>query len=121
MNYQLTAFIMGSALAGLILWLVRRDHLHVRHALFWVVAAVAAALLGAFPKLSDALSAPLGISYGPLLPILLALGALLLKALSADIALTRLERDLRRLNQQLAIVEDAQIRLQEQAESSANK
>jgi hypothetical protein len=45
----------------------------------------------------------------------------LLKALSADIALTRLERDLRRLNQQLAIVEEAQIRLQEQAESSASK
>ena len=47
-------------------------------------------------------------AYPPALLLLLACAVLLLKALHADMLCTRLERDVRRLNQRLALLELAQ-------------
>ena len=53
MNLHLTTGLLGLALAALILLLLRRDHLYVMHALFWVLVAAAAAVLGLWPGLID--------------------------------------------------------------------
>jgi hypothetical protein len=47
----------------------------------------------------------LGISYPPAMLLLLASIVLLIKALHADMVNTRIERDVRRLNQRLAMLE----------------
>ena len=101
----LTTFLLGVALAVVILYLVRRDHLYLMHGLLWSMAAGAALLLGAWPGLIDWLAKWLGVAYPPALLLLLACMALLLKALHADMVCTRLERDVRRLNQRLALLE----------------
>ena len=55
--------------------------------------------------LIDTLGGALGIAYGPTLLFLVAILVLVVKALFADIATTRLKRDIRRLNQRIAMLE----------------
>ncbi len=104
-SMQLTTALMGIGLAALILYLVRRDHLYLMHGLFWVMVAAAAAVLGAWPGLIDRLAVWTGFRYPPALLLLLACIVLVIKALHADMVNTRIERDVRRLNQRLAMLE----------------
>ena len=104
-SLQLTTALMGMGLAALILLLVRRDHLYLMHGLFWVLVAALAAVLGAWPGLIDRLASVAGISYPPALLLLLASVVLFIKALHSDMVNTRIERDVRRLNQRLALLE----------------
>jgi hypothetical protein len=102
---QLTTTLLGLALAAVILLLVRRDRLYLMHGLFWAIVAGAVAVLGAWPGLIDHLAHIAGISYPPALLLLLASALLLVKALHSDMVNTRIERDVRRLNQRLALLE----------------
>lgn len=107
-SMQMSTSLLGLGMAALIIYLVRRDQLYLMHGLLWSAVAAVAALLGAWPGLIDALASRLGFAYPPALLLLLACAVLLLKALHADILCTRLERDVRRLNQRLALLELAQ-------------
>ena len=102
---QVTTAFLGISLAVLILYLIRRDHLYLMHGLFWVLVAAATAVLGAWPGLIDWLAAWTGFRYPPALLLLLACMVLLVKALHADMVNTRIERDVRRLNQRLALLQ----------------
>ena len=102
---QVTTAFLGISLAVLILYLIRRDHLYLMHGLFWALVAAATAVLGAWPGLIDWLAAWTGFRYPPALLLLLACMVLLVKALHADMVNTRIERDVRRLNQRLALFE----------------
>ena len=102
---QLTTALLGVGLAAVILLLVRRDHLYLLHGLFWISVAAVAALLGAWPGLIDRLAGVAGITYPPALLLLLATLVLFVKALHGDLVNTRIERDVRRLNQRLAMLE----------------
>ena len=104
-SLQGTTALMGIGLAFVILHLIRKDHLYVMHGLFWVLVAAAAAVLGAWPGLIDKLAVLVGISYPPALLLLLASIVLLVKSLHSDMVNTRIERDVRRLNQRLALLE----------------
>lgn len=104
-SLYITTILLGLGLAVAIMWLLRRDHLHVMHGLFWLVVAALAALLGVWPGLIDKLAALAGIAYPPALLFLVAVMLLLIKALHADILNTRMEREVRRLNQRLALLE----------------
>ena len=104
-SLQITTSLMGIGLAVLILYLIRRDHLYLMHGLFWVVVAATAAGLGAWPGLIDRLAGWTGFSYPPALLLLLACMVLVVKALHADMVNTRIERDVRRLNQRMALLE----------------
>jgi hypothetical protein len=102
---QITTTLLGIGLAGLILYLIRRDHLYVMHGLFWVLVAGVAAVIGLWPGLIDKLARALGISYAPALLLLLASIVLFIKSLHSDMVNTRIERDVRRLNQRLALLQ----------------
>lgn len=118
-SLQTTTTLLGIGLAALILYLIRRDHLYLMHGLFWVLVAAVAAVLGAWPGLIDRLARWTGFGYPPALLLLLACMVLLIKALHADMVNTRIERDVRRLNQRLALLEaDAESVHRSSAESS---
>jgi hypothetical protein len=104
-SLQLTTTLLGAGLALVILVLVRRDHLHLSHGVFWIVVAVLAALLGMWPALLDRVAAIAGIAYPPTFLLLGAIMVLLVKSLLSDILSTRTERQIRRLNQRLAMFE----------------
>ena len=102
--YYTIAFI-GASIAVLILFLLRRDKLHSRHALWRSIVAFFVLLLGFFPKVLDYLGKILGFSYPPMLGAILGLALLLIRVLLQDIEHTRLERQVRRLVQKIAINE----------------
>jgi hypothetical protein len=96
---------MALAIAGGILYLVRRDHMRGPYAVWWIFAATAVAALGLFPREFDGFARLLGVAYPPTLFIVAALGLLLVKILTLDLGRSKQERKLRRLVQRLAILE----------------
>ena len=103
--YYYTVLVIGITLAAGILYLVRRDHIYIRQGAFWILVAVATLALAIWPNVVDAIATELGIAYSPTLLFLAAIAVLIVKALLGDIALTKLRRDLRRLNQRIALIE----------------
>jgi len=101
----LVSAIIGIALASVILYLVRRDHLHGSYALWWLVVAAATLVVGVFPHLVDRLGELIGIAYPPILAIILGMGLILIRMLLMDVDRSRQERTLRRLTQRLAILD----------------
>lgn len=104
-TYQITSMAMGMTIAVVILYLVRRDHLHGSYAIWWIGAAVTIGLLGFFPRFFDYLALYVGVSYPPVLAIVLGFGMLLVKILTMDLERSRQERLIRRLAQRLAMLE----------------
>jgi hypothetical protein len=104
-SYYFPMLVIGVSLAIGILYLIRRDHIYIRQGLFWILVAVVSLAFAVWPNLIDALGGMLGIAYPPTLLLLAAIVVLILKALFGDIALTKLRRDLRRLNQRIALLE----------------
>ena len=104
-DYHLTVLVVGIGLAGGILYLVRRDHIYIRQGMFWITVALVTLAFAFWPRLIDLVGGALGIAYPPTLLLLAAIIVLVIKALYADIALTKVNRDLRRLNQRMALLE----------------
>jgi Uncharacterized conserved protein (DUF2304) len=103
--YRLTSLAIGLAIAFTILWLVRRDLIHTRYSIWWLVVAGASALLGGFPFLVDGVASRLGVTYPPILLVIVGMGLLLIKMLTMDVERSDQERRLRILIQRLAILE----------------
>lgn len=99
--------VLGIGLCATILLLVRRDHLYIRHAVFWMTVALASVILGLWPSLIDTIGELTGVAYPPALLFLLSIMMLIVRAVVADTAFTRLSRDVRRLNQRIALMESA--------------
>lgn len=116
---QLTTTLLGIGLALIIIWWTRRDALYLGHGVFWMMVAMAAIVLGAGPKLFDAIGYRFGVSYPPALLLLLAVLVLMIKALHSDLVNTRIRRNLRRLNQNLALQEQRLKQLEDRC-SAAN-
>jgi hypothetical protein len=96
---------IGLLVAAIILFLIRRDRLHVRHGLSWMVVAAGFALLGLFPRVLDNIAHWLGVAYPPVLALTIAVALLVLKVLAMDIERARLETRSQRLVQRLGMLE----------------
>jgi len=97
--------IIGIATAITIVFLIRRDHLHVRYGLWWTGAAIAFALLGLFPAFFDNIAKYVGVSYPPILALTLAVAILVIKILVMDIERSRNAIRLQRLVQRIGLLE----------------
>lgn len=106
LSYHITSALLGLSIAGIILFLIRRDHLHSRHALWWLWIAFMILILSIFPRIIDIFAGFLGINYPPTLIFILGIGMLLVKVLGIDIHQSELERRQRRLTQRLALIEE---------------
>ena len=96
---------IGLIAAVIIVVLIRRDRLHVRYGLFWLGVAAAFVVLGLYPGASDDLARLLGVAYGPVLVLTLALTVVLIKLLTMDIDRSRTETRIVRLVQRVAMLE----------------
>ena len=105
MTLSILSLVVGLSLAGTILFLVRRDHLHGPYALGWLLLAALIIVVAIVPASIDWVGRAVGIYYPPSLLCLLAIAALLIKSLVSDLERSRQERTVRRLSQKLAILE----------------
>jgi hypothetical protein len=102
---QITVTILSISLVTLVFVLLRRDHLYLRHGLFWVMFAAGCLLLGLWPGIVDQAAMWLNLSYPPAGLLIGAITVLVIKYLHADMIQSRLERQVRRLNQRIAMYE----------------
>lgn len=120
-SHQLTSAVLGFILASTILWLIRRDLLHSRHALWWLLSALMIIVLGVFPKITDFIAIKLGVNYPPTLVFILGIGMLLVKVIIIDIHQSELEKKIRRLTQKIAILEGEHYSEQINSENSTDQ
>jgi hypothetical protein len=106
--YRITSLAIGLAIAFTILRLVRKDLIHTRYSIWWLIVALASALLGGFPALVDEIASKLGVTYPPILLVIVGMGLLLIKMLTMDVERSDQERRLRILTQRLAILDSEQ-------------
>lgn len=104
-NPQIISLIIGVFIAGIIFWLVRKDHLVSKDAIRWLFVAAGVLLFGAFPTVNDWIGARLGVGYPPIIPVLLGFAVVLIKLVIADIQRTQLRADVTRLVQRVALLE----------------
>jgi hypothetical protein len=104
-SVHLIAGFFSIAFAVFLLLLLRRDHLHVRQATFWLAITFLILVVGLVPGLIDKVGSVFGIAYPPIFFALGAVLVLLLKVFDGDLAITRMERQIRRLSQRLAILD----------------
>ncbi len=105
MSYQFISAAIGFVIGATILVLIRKNHLHSGYAVWWLGVAASIMFFGSFPKLIDRIGYLLGVSYPPVLLIVLGVCIIMVKILTMDIERTRQEKNLRRLVQRLAILE----------------
>ena len=108
LSYQWTTAIIGILIAVVILFLIRRDVLHVKRSLWWIGVAALIVIMGVFPYQTAQFGALLGVNYPPILILTVGMGFILIKILSMDLERSRQERMLRRLIQKIAILESSQ-------------
>ncbi len=106
MGYQFTSAAIGCIIGVVILYLIRKNHLHSGYAIWWFLSAASIMILGSFPGLVDAVGHYLGISYPPILLIIFGVCIIMIKILTMDIERTKQEQKLRRLVQRLALLEE---------------
>jgi hypothetical protein len=104
-SYRITSLILGLVIAVIIFWIVRKDRLHVRYSMFWLLIALTSLLLGAFPGINDWVAVKLGINYPPILLVVVVMGAILIKMMTMDIDLSSQEKKMRTIAERLAILE----------------
>lgn len=102
---QIIGAAIGLVIFATIFWLIRRDHMISRDGVRWILIAALVMVYGAFPGVNDMLGAFLGISYPPIIPVLLGLGAVLIKLLIGDIERVKSRVDIERMVQRMAILE----------------
>ena len=108
LSYQWTTAIIGLMIALIILFLIRRDILHVKRSLWWIGIAILIIVMGFFPLPFAQIGILLGVNYPPVLILTLGMGIILIKILSMDLERSHQERMLRRLTQKIAMFESDQ-------------
>jgi hypothetical protein len=101
----LVTSIIGIGVASLIIFLVRKDRLHVNHGLGWILIALGFAVVGLFPGIVDYVALKIGIAYPPVLALTLGIAILVIKILLMDIERSRMEIRHQRMIQRIAILE----------------
>jgi len=61
-SYHFTSFVLGFIIAGVIIFLIRKDLLHTRHASWWFLVAIGSIVFGAFPQLINHIAGLFGVN-----------------------------------------------------------
>lgn len=96
--------VMVALAIVVILRLVRRGHLKAKYSLLWLVVGSGMVVIAAVPGLLDWSAEQLGIYYQPTLLVLLGLALLLLIVMHFSYELTRMEKRIRTLAEEAALL-----------------
>jgi hypothetical protein len=119
-NPQIVSSVIGLIIATVIFLLVRKDHLLPGQAFRWFFIALAVAVIGLYPKMIDHIGIFLGIAYPPIIPLIIALGAALIKILLMDIQYNRMQVTQDRIVQKLAMFEAELKQFEQKSEQTKN-
>lgn len=102
------SYLMGIAVAAMVLVLIvellRRRALKERQAVWWFLAGVIALLLAIFPQLTTFLARATGVELPINLVFFVSIAVLFLVSLQSSAEITRLERRVERLAEEVGIM-----------------
>jgi len=104
-NFNLVTAVLGLLFFFALVIMIRRDQLHVRYSIWWLLVAVTVACFGVFPALNDILAGYFDINYPPILPVIVALLLLMGRLFLADIENSKARVEMTRLVQRVALLE----------------
>jgi hypothetical protein len=104
LQFQLIAIAVLLAFTGWVVWLIRRQRLHLRESLMWLLSTLAALAVTAFPDLLVRAAALLGVQVPSNALFGAALLYLALNVLSVTITLSGNTAQVRRLAQECALL-----------------
>jgi len=104
-RYNFISVVLAIFFGGLTIYLIRRQRLGVYQTLTWIFTALGLIGVGVFPQAVDWLGHQLGISYPPVLLIVVTLCLIVVKLLTMDIERTAHETKLRIMAQRMAAYE----------------
>ncbi len=87
-----------------VILLVRNKKLHEKYSILWIIFGVVIIILAWNHKLLDIISTSLGIYYAPALLFLVACVFLILYTLHLSVVVTKQNKELIRLNQEIGII-----------------
>ena len=90
-TYKTFSVLIGLAVSGCLLFLVRRSRLHSALIIWWSAIIALMLVFAFFPVLIDVIGKYFHISYPPIMISVIGLGLILIKILSMDVYITRNE------------------------------
>ncbi|GIP39732.1 hypothetical protein J31TS4_30120 [Paenibacillus sp. J31TS4] len=104
MNIYLLAVVFCLLFLGITVELIRRQKMAERYAIIWLLLGVLMLVFSVFPSLLDRVSALLHIYYAPSFLFFIGLTFSMVIILHLTIVVTRLNRQVTRLIQELALL-----------------
>lgn len=101
---QALVVLIAVSCIGFIVRMVRRRQIKVKYLLLWLIVALAASVLAAFPRGFDLVAQWAGVAYPPTFLFLMAIAFLLFVVIQFSWELSRLEDRTRRLAEELALL-----------------
>lgn len=102
------SYLMGIGVATLVLVLIiellRRRALKERQAVWWFIAGMFALMLAIFPQMTSFLASALGVELPVNLVFFIGIAVLFLVSLQSSAEITRLERRVERLAEEIGIM-----------------
>lgn len=101
---HLVVAVLTVVAVAVIVRMVRRGVLKAKYTVLWLTVGLVLAVTASVPTVLDTVADRLGIWYQPTLFLLLAIGFLLLVAMHFSYELSRLEKRVRALAEELALL-----------------
>lgn len=101
---HLVVAVLTVVAVAVIVRMVRRGMLKAKYTVLWLTVGLVLAVTASVPTVLDTVADRLGIWYQPTLFLLLAIGFLLLVAMHFSYELSRLEKRVRALAEELALL-----------------
>lgn len=96
--------LLGLILLGIVFELVRRRRMRERHAVFWMLLGISLVLVGFLPVATERISSALGFELPSNLIFFISIVVLFALALQAGVEIARLERHVRALAEEVALL-----------------
>lgn len=104
MSQQVLPIALGLMLLVIVFELVRQRRLRERYAVFWMVLGLALLAVGMFPGATEEVAATLGFELPSNLVFLISIIILFALAVQAGVEIAGLQRDVRTLAEEVAIL-----------------
>ncbi|MEA3335654.1 MAG: DUF2304 domain-containing protein [Chloroflexota bacterium] len=118
LNAKLYMFLLGMAVTGIALNMVRTGKLQERYALLWILAGLALAISPFFANQLDAMGKALGFEYTPALLLMMGIVGLLLIIFQISLTISQSNEQLKVVSQEVGILRQQVDSLSRQLESN---
>lgn len=103
--YKVLLIVISILSSGYIIHLVKKSKLHIMQLFWWLIVILSVLVFGLFPSVVDFIGHILGVSYPPIIVLVVAYLFILIEMIQMDKYITENEILIKELVQKVAILE----------------